>query len=159
MDKLGWQCVCNACFQRAEADDPGLSAVRLSLPSKLAPDIIAPGFKRQARAAPAEMAFANGICHRILPFMKAELTIDSSGRVVLPKALRDRLALEPGDALQLETVGDQITLRPVRPVAPLTKEQGVWVFRTGQPLSADVTDAVLTQLRDDRDRHNFTPET
>ena len=90
--------------------------------------------------------------------MNAELTIDGSGRVVLPKALRDKLALGPGDALTLETTGDQITLRPVRPVAPLTKEQGVWVVRTGQPLAAEVTDAVLSQLRDDRDRYNFTPE-
>ncbi len=90
--------------------------------------------------------------------MNAELTIDGSGRVVLPKALRDKLALGPGDALALETTGDQITLRPVRPVAPLTKEQGVWVFRTGQPLAAEVTDAVLSELRDDRDRHHLTPK-
>jgi hypothetical protein len=46
-------------------------------------------------------------------------------------------------------------LRPVRATAPLAKENGVWVFRTGQPLAASDTDAVLRQVRDDRDRHNL----
>lgn len=85
--------------------------------------------------------------------MNTRLTIDSAGRVVLPKPLRDELDLGPGDSLELDSAGDNITLRPVRAAAPLTKEQGVWVFRTGQPLAASVTDAVLREVRADRDRH------
>jgi AbrB family looped-hinge helix DNA binding protein len=77
--------------------------------------------------------------------------MDSAGRVVLPKPLRDELDLGPGDALELESAGEKITLRPVRAAAPLTKEQGVWVFRTGQRLSAAATDDVLRQVREDRD--------
>jgi hypothetical protein len=50
----------------------------------------------------------------------------------------------------------QITLR--RGIMPLTKEQGVWVFRTGQPLTASVTDAVLHDVRDARDQHNLDPK-
>jgi AbrB family looped-hinge helix DNA binding protein len=65
--------------------------------------------------------------------MGIRLTIDRAGRVVIPKPLRRELRLEPGDALDMETAGEQITLRPVRGTGPLSKEQGVWVFRAGQP--------------------------
>jgi AbrB family looped-hinge helix DNA binding protein len=87
--------------------------------------------------------------------MTTRLTLDRAGRVVIPKTLREELRLEPGDQLELETVGEQITLRPVRGTAPLTKERGVWVFRTGRPLSAAVTDETLRRLREDRDRQNL----
>ena len=58
--------------------------------------------------------------------------------------------LEPGDALEMESVGEQITLRPVRGTGPLTKEHGVWVFHTGQPLPASSTDEMLKQIREER---------
>jgi AbrB family looped-hinge helix DNA binding protein len=84
--------------------------------------------------------------------MTTQITIDRAGRVVLPKPLRDELGLAPGDTLELEASGEKITLRPIRAGESFTKEKGVWVFRTGQPLSAAVTDAVLRQVRDDRER-------
>lgn len=87
--------------------------------------------------------------------MTAQLTIDSAGRVVIPKPLRDELDLAPGDVLELETAGGSITLRPARGSVPLTKEKGVWVFRTGHPLSARVADDVLGELRADRDQRNL----
>jgi AbrB family looped-hinge helix DNA binding protein len=83
--------------------------------------------------------------------MSTQLTIDAAGRVVLPKPLRDELDLAPGDTLELETAGDSITLRPTRGTVPLTKEKGVWVFRTGHPLPAAVADEVLAQGRSQRD--------
>lgn len=69
--------------------------------------------------------------------------------------LREQLQLEPGDSLEMERAGEQITLRPVRGTGPLTKEHGVWVFRTGQPLPASATDRVLLQIREERDRANL----
>jgi AbrB family looped-hinge helix DNA binding protein len=92
-----------------------------------------------------------------MTFMNARLTIDSAGRVVLPKPLRDELDLAPGDSLELESEGEQIILRPVRASAPLTKEKGVWVFRTGQPLAAAATDSVLRDVREERDPQNLNP--
>jgi len=86
--------------------------------------------------------------------MKSQLILDKAGRIVIPKPLREALNLEPGDALELDRAGDEITLRPVRGSGPLTKEQGVWVFRTGQPLTAAVTDEVLERIREERDRAN-----
>ena len=38
--------------------------------------------------------------------MTTKIVLDKAGRVVIPKRL--------GDSLQLESAGDQITLRPVR---------------------------------------------
>lgn len=61
--------------------------------------------------------------------MTAKLTLDKAGRVVLPKSLRDRLQLAPGDALDLESEGERITLRPVRQNVMLKKELGVWVYQ------------------------------
>jgi len=87
--------------------------------------------------------------------MQTRIVMDKAGRVVIPKLLRENMHLEPGDSLEMESTGDQITLRPVRGTAPLTKEHGVWVFRTGQPLSAASTDEVLQKIREGRDRSNF----
>lgn len=87
----------------------------------------------------------------------ARLTLDSAGRVLIPKGLRDELHLQPGDELDLETAGEQMTLRPVRQTPPLSKERGVWVFRTGQPLPASATDETLMRIRNDRDRDHREP--
>ena len=53
------------------------------------------------------------------------------------------------------TNGPRVAARMLRDTA---KEKGVWVFRTGQPLAAAVTDSVLREIRDDRDRQNFDPK-
>ena len=87
--------------------------------------------------------------------MTIRLTIDKAGRVVIPKPLREELHLEAGDTLEMESAGEQITLRPVRGSGPLTKEHGVWVFHTGQPLSASATDEMLEQIRGERDLANL----
>jgi AbrB family looped-hinge helix DNA binding protein len=87
--------------------------------------------------------------------MNLRLTIDKAGRVVIPKPLREELHLEAGDTLEMESAGEQITLRPVRGTGPLTKEHGVWVFHTGQPLSPSATDEMVQQIREERDLANL----
>jgi AbrB family looped-hinge helix DNA binding protein len=87
--------------------------------------------------------------------MNTRLIIDKAGRVVIPKPLREELHLEAGDALEMETAGEQITLRPVRGTGPLTKEHGVWVFHSGQPLPASATDEMLQLIREERDVANL----
>ena len=87
--------------------------------------------------------------------MNTRLIIDKAGRVVIPKPLREELCLEPGDALDMERTGEQITLRPVRGTGPLTKEHGVWVFHSGQTLAASATDEVLDEIRKSRDSVNL----
>jgi AbrB family looped-hinge helix DNA binding protein len=87
--------------------------------------------------------------------MNTRLVIDKAGRIVIPKPLRGRLHLEPGDSLELESIGEQITLRPVRGTGPLAKEHGVWVFRGDEPLPASATDDLLQQIREERDMANL----
>jgi len=84
--------------------------------------------------------------------MNAIVTLDSAGRVVIPKTLRDTLRLQPGDTLSLDSDGEQVTLRPVRAESPMRKEHGVWVFRGGRAVSAAETDEVLAELREKRGR-------
>lgn len=86
--------------------------------------------------------------------MTTKLTVDKAGRVVLPKPLRDELELAAGDTLELESRGEQITLRPVRGAVPLQKERGIWVYRAGRSLTAATTDQTLRQIREERDRGN-----
>ncbi len=86
--------------------------------------------------------------------MSITVTLDKAGRVVIPKTLRDELRLEPGDTLELESQGERVLLRPKRTTSPLSKERGVWVFRSGQKLSAADTDKALRDIRQQRDRRS-----
>jgi AbrB family looped-hinge helix DNA binding protein len=104
------------------------------------------------------MVLINGSTHGITPLMNVRLTIDKAGRVVIPKSLREKLHLEPGDALEMESAGEQITLRPIRGTGPLTKEHGVWVFHTGQTMAASSTDELLQRAREERDLTNLGQE-
>jgi AbrB family looped-hinge helix DNA binding protein len=82
--------------------------------------------------------------------MNTTISIDRAGRVVLPKSIRDRLQLAPGESLEIESFEDHIVLRPVRPQGTMRKELGVWVFDSGEPLSADVVRETIQKVRDER---------
>jgi len=81
-----------------------------------------------------------------------KITLDKAGRVVLPKPLRDEMQLSPGDTFQLESEGERITLRPVRPKATLKKECGVWVYQ-GAASDMSIPD-VLDREREKRLRES-----
>jgi len=87
--------------------------------------------------------------------MVTRLTLDKAGRVVLPKPVRDELRLAPGDSLELESSEEQVILRPVRGTTGLRKKHGIWVFRAGKPLPANVVDETVRQIREERGRHNL----
>jgi len=74
-------------------------------------------------------------------------TLDEAGRVVIPKPVRQQMNLAPGDTLQLDSEGERITIRPVRPRAKLKKEYGVWVYQ-GEPTDVSVPELI------DREREN-----
>jgi AbrB family looped-hinge helix DNA binding protein len=73
--------------------------------------------------------------------MSITVSLDKAGRVVLPKALRDKMRLEPGDNLLVESEGERITLRPVRQQATLKKELGIWVYQ-GEPADESIPDLI-----------------
>jgi AbrB family looped-hinge helix DNA binding protein len=87
--------------------------------------------------------------------MTAKLKLDKLGRIVLPKRVREKLQLAAGDQLELESLDDQITLRPLRGTAQLRKKRGVWVFHSGEPLSAATVQETIDQVRRERDDQNL----
>ena len=88
--------------------------------------------------------------------MNGTLTIDKAGRIVLPKPLRDKLQIAPGDQLRIESDDDRIVLRPSRGTAQLRKKRGVWVYRSDEPLSASTVEETIERVRRDRDDHNLS---
>jgi AbrB family looped-hinge helix DNA binding protein len=87
--------------------------------------------------------------------VNTNLTIDKAGRIVLPKPVRDRLQIAPGDQLKLESDDDRIVLRPARGAAQLRKKRGVWVYRSDEPLSASTVQETLDRIRRERDQENL----
>lgn len=83
--------------------------------------------------------------------MDTTVTIDAAGRIVIPKTVRDALHLAPGDTLALESDGESVTLRTLRPGSPLQKERGIWVFRSGRKLSGEETNRALDNVRSERE--------
>jgi AbrB family looped-hinge helix DNA binding protein len=84
--------------------------------------------------------------------MNTTLTMDKAGRVVLPKKVRDELQLSAGESLDLESSGDQIVLRPSRGTAGMREKDGIWVFRTGQPISNRSVNETIRRVRDEREQ-------
>lgn len=70
-------------------------------------------------------------------------TIDKAGRLVIPKALRDRLGLQPGE---VEVTADGAALR-IEPVSETTlvERDGRLVIPSYGP---ELTDDVVRELRD-----------
>lgn len=83
--------------------------------------------------------------------MTSRLTLDKAGRIVLPKPLRDELRLEAGDSLEVECTSDEITLRPTRGNAQLRKKHGIWVYRSGEPLSQSTVNKTIREVREERE--------
>lgn len=90
--------------------------------------------------------------------MNTTVTIDKAGRVIIPKSVRDELHLDPGDALELQSEGNQVTLRPIQSATPLRKERGVWVFHGHDKLSVEDANKLVQDARRQRDRSNLGEE-
>ena len=80
-----------------------------------------------------------------------QTTIDRSGRVLIPKAVRDELHLTPGTALRVEQRNGAVVFSPTWEEAasseeqPLKRKGGLLVF-AGKPVG-DLTEAVAEQRR------------
>jgi AbrB family looped-hinge helix DNA binding protein len=61
--------------------------------------------------------------------MEQEITIDASGRVVIPKEVRERHRLAAGTRLRLGEEGDRIVLSPVQEDAVAVERGGLLVFQ------------------------------
>src|SRR5256885_195219 len=83
--------------------------------------------------------------------------IDQAGRVVLPKGVRQELAIKPGDMLKITVAGSTVTLTPTKRAAGFVKKGKVLVFTTGddQVLSSATVNDVIEATRAERGRQTL----
>jgi AbrB family looped-hinge helix DNA binding protein len=82
--------------------------------------------------------------------MTAHLEIDRFGRVLIPKALRDALALKAGEQLEVELEGGVLHLRPAARPVKTVQHAGRLILEapstiTGDPVE-DMRDARLSEV-------------
>ncbi|MGH8227900.1 MAG: AbrB/MazE/SpoVT family DNA-binding domain-containing protein [Steroidobacteraceae bacterium] len=63
-----------------------------------------------------------------MPFIDTMVTMDSAGRIALPKSVRDELGLRPGSELELRRDGTGIHLRLLSQDCPLREVNGFLVY-------------------------------
>lgn len=77
-----------------------------------------------------------------------KLKIDKSGRIVVPKPLRERLGLKPGTELKVQDQkGGLLCLRTVEERPALVKVDGLWVHR-GVAQPGAQWDRIIQEVRD-----------
>jgi AbrB family looped-hinge helix DNA binding protein len=83
--------------------------------------------------------------------MSSTISIDNAGRLVLPKAIRDRFKLTGGSKLRIESIGDHFELTPIVEdrETVLTRKNGLLVV----PATGEECDAVkaIAASREDRE--------
>lgn len=79
------------------------------------------------------------------------VTIDKAGRIVVPKALRDELCLQPGQELEISAVDGRLEIEtPPTRMWLEREEDGFLVARTDREmptLTAEMVREVLEQIR------------
>lgn len=80
-------------------------------------------------------------------------TMDASGRLVLPKAARERARLQPGMPLDVRVVDGRIEIEPAAAQVTVELRDGFWVATPAESVPAltqalvdDVTDALRVPL-------------
>jgi AbrB family looped-hinge helix DNA binding protein len=76
-----------------------------------------------------------------------EATIDSVGRIVLPKVLRDRLGLAPGTVVDVTLYGDGLHVAPGGRTARLEQRDGVLVAISDTAIDDGDVFALLESVR------------
>jgi AbrB family looped-hinge helix DNA binding protein len=78
-----------------------------------------------------------------------KLRIDKSGRIVVPKPLRERLGLKPGTELEVFDQPGGVLLRTVKEQPALVKVDGLWVDR-GVPQPGANWDRIINEVHEQR---------
>jgi AbrB family looped-hinge helix DNA binding protein len=78
-----------------------------------------------------------------------ELKIDKSGRIVVPKALRERLGFRPDSELEAIEQPDGVLLKRVEERPSMIKVDGLWVHQGNMQQGAN-WERVLEEVREER---------
>jgi AbrB family looped-hinge helix DNA binding protein len=78
------------------------------------------------------------------------ITIDSAGRIVVPKALRERFGLHPGTELEIEAAPDGLRLRARDSAPAFIEKEGVLVHHAGGPAMEIDVAAFINREREAR---------
>jgi AbrB family looped-hinge helix DNA binding protein len=95
------------------------------------------------------MVLFNGMKDMLIP-------IDQAGRIVLPKHVRQELAIKPGDTFKVSVEGMAVTLTPNKESTGFVRKGKALVFSTvgGETLSEETVQKVLESGRAERDARN-----
>lgn len=78
------------------------------------------------------------------------ITIDRAGRIVVPKALRERFGLIPGAEIEIEPVADGLHLRPRGTGPAFVEKEGLLVHHGGGELTELDSTAFINRQRESR---------
>jgi AbrB family looped-hinge helix DNA binding protein len=76
-----------------------------------------------------------------------QTTIDSVGRIVVPKALRDALGLQPGATVDVSIYGGGLQVLPAGRTARLVEVDGALLAESDTPVTDDVLFGLIDTLR------------
>ena len=80
-----------------------------------------------------------------------KVTIDAAGRIVVPKAVRDRFRLIAGSVLELDENPGELVLRPAENKPSMIQRDGFWVY-IGEVPAGFNWDTMIEDDRDERAR-------
>lgn len=78
------------------------------------------------------------------------ITIDQTGRVVIPKAIRDQLHLVSGSELEIDTSGNEIRLRVADLEPSLIQKRGLLIHHGTKQSDLEISDF----LRNERENRS-----
>jgi AbrB family looped-hinge helix DNA binding protein len=92
------------------------------------------------------MVFFRGMKDTLVP-------IDQAGRIILPKHVRQELAIKPGDTFKVSVEGVAVTLTPNKERTGFVRKGKALVFSTlsNETLSEEVAQEILESGRAERD--------
>lgn len=99
------------------------------------------------RAASAAAADRVGRWESTGSLMPMETTIDSVGRIVLPKHLRDSLGLLPGTTVDISAYGAGLQVLPAGRTARIVEVDGAIVAESDTQLTDELVFGLIDSLR------------
>lgn len=83
----------------------------------------------------------------------ATITLDASGRLLVPEAIREEAGLVPGRALEIRCRSGHVEIEPKAPEIRVVEKGGVFVAVPSEPVEPLTAETVRATQKAIRDRH------